>query len=74
MARTRHNYRREEVEDFGGKLRHFNESLAQRERRLLRSMIIAALEDENDTGGYQSFTDEQLFAALEQMLTAEGEA
>lgn len=74
MARTRHNYRKEEVEEFGGKLRHFNESLAQRERRLLRSMIIAALEEENDTGGYQMMTDEQLFAALEQLLTGESEA
>ena len=71
MPRTRTTYRREEVDEFDGKLRRFSESLAQRERRMLRSIIAAALEDDNDTAGYMEMSDDELFAALARMLSVE---
>ncbi len=69
MARTRTTYRRDEVDEFDRRLRRFNESLAQRERRMLRELIVAALEGDDDTGGFSQMTDEQLFAALAEHLT-----
>ena len=62
-------YRREDVDEFDLKLRRFSESLAQRERRMLRSLIAAALEGEDDTSGYLDLPDDELFAALARMLT-----
>jgi len=73
MPRSRTTYRRDEFEDFEGKLRRFNESLAHRERRMLRSIIAAALEDGDDTSGYMELSDEELFAALARLLTSETE-
>ncbi len=69
MARTMTTYRRQEVDEFDRKLRRFSESLAQRERRMLREIIAAALEEDDDTAGYAALSDEQLFAALARMLT-----
>lgn len=70
MARTRTKYRKDDVDEFDRKLRRFNESLAQRERRMLRALIEASLEEGDDTSGYAMMTDEQLFAALARWLTA----
>jgi predicted DNA-binding protein len=69
MPKTRTTYRREEVDEFEGRLRRFSESLAHRERRMLREIIAAALDDMDDTQGYATMTDDQLFAALRQLLT-----
>ena len=75
MARTFTTYRRQEVDEFDRKLRRFSESLAQRERRMLRQIITAAMDGDDDTSGYAELTDEQLFAALARMLTEQdGEA
>ncbi len=71
MARTFTTHRRQEVDEFDRKLRRFSESLAQRERRMLREMIESALTGEDDTAGYAAMTDEQLFAALAKMLANE---
>lgn len=69
MARTRRTtYRRDEVDEFDSKLRRFSDSLAQRERRMLREIIAAALEGDEDVAGFLSLTDDQLFAALAAML------
>jgi len=73
MPRNRTTYRRDEVEEFEGKLRRFSESLAHRERRMLRSIIAAALEDGDDTAGFLDLPDDALFAALARLLTAETE-
>jgi hypothetical protein len=72
MPRNRTTYRRDEFEEFEGKLRRFNESLAHRERRMLRTIIAAALEDSDDTAGFMDLSDDELFAALARLLTAEG--
>ena len=71
MARTQTRYPRQDVEEFDRKLRRFSESLAHRERRMLRSLITAALEDEDDTAGYVELSDDELFAALARMLAGE---
>ena len=71
MARTERIYRREEVDEFDRKLRRFNESLAHRERRMLRRIIAASLDGDDDTAGYLDLPDDELFAALIRMLTAE---
>ena len=72
MARTFTTYRRQEVDEVDRKLRRFSESLAQRERRMLREVITAALEGDDDTAGYAQMSDEQLFAALARLLTERG--
>lgn len=71
MARTFTTHRRQEVDEFDRKLRRFSESLAQRERRMLRELIESALAGEDDTAGYAAMTDDQLFAALARLLTSE---
>ena len=68
MGRTFTTHRRQEVEEFDRKLRRFNESLAHRERRMLREMVEAALSADDDTAGYAALTDDQLFAALSDLL------
>jgi hypothetical protein len=69
MARSFTKHRRADVDEFDRKLRRFNESLAHRERRILRELIESALQDDDDdTGGYAQLTDEQLFAALARVL------
>jgi hypothetical protein len=73
MARSFTKHRRVEVDEFDRKLRRFNESLAHRERRMLRELIESALHEEDDSGGYAHLTDEQLFAALARLLASEPE-
>jgi hypothetical protein len=68
MARTTTPYRRAEVDDFDRKLRRFSESLAHRERRMLREIIQAALTEDDDASGFAEMTDDQLFDALVRML------
>lgn len=69
MARTHsRKYRREDVDEFDRKLRRFSESLAQRERRMLRSIIAAALDGDDDTSGYIDLTDDELFKAVGRLL------
>lgn len=64
-AATTRPYRREDVEEFDRKLRRFHESLAQRERRMLREIITAALEEEEtDVEGFSTATDDTIFRAL----------
>ena len=56
-------YRKEDVEEFDRKLRRFHESLAHKERRMLREIIAAALAEEDvDVGGFLEGEDERLFA------------
>lgn len=70
MARTHtRKYRREDVDEFDRKLRRFSESLAQRERRMLRTIIAAALDGDDDTSGYIDLTDDELFDAVVRMLS-----
>lgn len=71
MAKSHATYRRPEVDEFDRKLRRFNESLAHRERRMLRDIIEAALSGDDDASGYASLTDEQVFAALASILAGE---
>ena len=71
MARSFTKYSRREADEFDRKLRRFNESLAHRERRMLREIIQSALEAGDDTGGYAQLTDEQIFAALARILAGE---
>ena len=71
MAKSHTTYRRPEVDEFDRKLRRFNESLAHRERRMLRDIIEAALSGDDDAAGYASLTDEQVFAALAAILAGE---
>ncbi len=70
MART-HNrqFKRQDVDEFDHKLRRFSESLAQRERRMLRTIIAAALEGDDDTSGYLDLSDDELFEAVVRMLS-----
>ena len=70
MARTTTTYRRTEVDDFDRKLRRFSESLAHRERRMLRDIIQAAMSEDDDAAGFADLTDDELFAALARMLAA----
>jgi len=72
MARTFTPYRRTEVEEFDRRLRRFNESLAHRERRMLREIIEAALtDDDDDAAGYAAMTDDQIFALLARLLAGD---
>ncbi len=65
-------YRREDVEEFDRKLRKFHESLAHKERRMLREIITAALDDEQmDVRGYLALSDEELLDRLTTYLLAE---
>jgi hypothetical protein len=65
------SYRKEDVEEFDRKLRRFHESLAHKERRMLREIIAAALQDEGmDVNGFLAGEDERLFAALRAVLEA----
>jgi hypothetical protein len=58
-------YKREDVEEFDRKLRRFHESLAQKERRMLREIITAALEEEEmDVSGFANADDDTIFRAL----------
>lgn len=58
-------YRREDVDEFDRKLRGFSDSLAHRERRMLRQMIIDALAEEDmDVAGFLNADDDTLFEAL----------
>ena len=62
---TRQSYRREDVEEFDRKLRRFHESLAHKERRMLREIIINALdEEEMEVSGFLMADDDALFRAL----------
>ncbi len=66
-----HGYRKEDVEEFDRKLRRFHESLAHKERRMLREIIAAALQDEDlDVNGFLEAEDERLFTALRAVLEA----
>ena len=71
MGRSFTKHRRTDVDEFDRKLRRFSESLAQRERRMLRELIEAAIDGDDDTGGYAQLTDEQLFAVLARVLAGE---
>ncbi|MGH2584246.1 MAG: hypothetical protein ACRDJE_04970 [Dehalococcoidia bacterium] len=73
MARTFTPYRRTEVEEFDRKLRRFSESLAHRERRMLREIIESALTDDDDAAGYAAMTDDQIFALLARLLAGDDE-
>jgi hypothetical protein len=68
MARSFTKYRRQEVDEFDRKLRRFSESLAHRERRMLREVIESAMTGDDDAAGYAAMTDDQLFAALARLL------
>lgn len=62
-------YQREDVEEFDRKLRRFSESLAHKERRMLRAIITAALEEEEmDVSGFATAPDEAIFQALSTYL------
>jgi hypothetical protein len=68
-------YRREDVDEFDRKLRRFAESLAHKERRMLREIIRASLEEEElDVAGYGDGDDEALFRALHAYLLRWAEA
>jgi len=69
MARSFTKHSRQEVDEFDRKLRRFGESLAHRERRMLRELIESALQGDDDTGGYAQMSDDQLFAALATILS-----
>lgn len=59
------SFRREDVEDFDRKIRRFHESLAHKERRMLREMIVSALEEEDmDVSGFAQADDDTIFRAL----------
>jgi hypothetical protein len=70
MARTApRTHRREDVEEFDRKLRRFHESLAHKERRMLREIITAALEEEEeDVSGFLNASDDAVFQALRAFL------
>jgi hypothetical protein len=70
MARSNTTYRRTEVDEFDRKLRRFSESLAHRERRMLRDIIQAAMSEDDDAAGFADLSDDELFAALARMLAA----
>jgi hypothetical protein len=58
-------YQREDVEEFDRKLRRFSESLAHKERRMLREIITAALEEEEmDVAAFVNADDDTVFQAL----------
>lgn len=69
------SYRREDVDEFDRKLRRFHESLAQKERRMLREIIASALEEEDgfDVSGFLAADDDTLFRALTTYLTGRAE-
>ena len=75
MARTAPRaYRRQDVEEFDRKLRRFHESLAHKERRMLREMIISALEEEEmDVSGFIHADDETILRALTEFLMSQTE-
>ena len=75
MARTAPRaYRRQDVEEFDRKLRRFHESLAHKERRMLRDMIISALEEEEmDVSGFLHADDETILRALTEFLMSQTE-
>ena len=75
MARTAPRaYRRQDVEEFDRKLRRFHESLAHKERRMLRDMIISALEEEEmDVSGFLHADDETILRALTEFLMTQTE-
>lgn len=74
MAKSYTTYRRPDVDEFDRKLRRFNESLAHRERRMLRDIIESALNGDDDASGYAALSDEQLFAMLASILAGEKDA
>lgn len=74
MAKSHAHYRRPEVDEFDRKLRRFSESLAHRERRMLRDIIEAAMNGDDDASGYAALSDDQLFAALAALLAGEQSA
>lgn len=75
MRRSTHPYRREDVEEFDRKIRRFHESLAHRERRMLRDIIIAALEEEDmDVAGFLDVDDETILRALTGYLLSHASA
>lgn len=70
----RRAYRKEDVDEFDRKLRRFQESLAHKERRMLREIITAALEEDEedaDVQGYALMDDDALFHALAAALRGE---
>jgi hypothetical protein len=68
------SYRREDVDEFDRRLRRFNESLAQKERRMLRQIIVSALEeDEMEVSGFLNADDDTVFLALRNYLLGQAE-
>jgi hypothetical protein len=67
LSRT---YRKEDVDEFDRKLRRFHESLAHKERRMLREIIAAALEEEEEmeVEGFGHLDDAALLDRLTAML------
>ncbi len=65
------SFRREDVDEFDRKLRRFHESLAHKERRMLREIIAGALDEEDglDVAGFLAADDDTLFRALATYLT-----
>jgi hypothetical protein len=67
-------FRRDEVEEFDRRLRRFHESLAHKERRMLRQLITEALADADaDVAGYMQMDDDELFRALATFLMERAE-
>lgn len=65
------SFRPEEVDEFDRRLRRFHESLAHKERRMLRQLIIDALEeDEGDVSGFATAADEVIFQAIRNFFLA----
>lgn len=62
---TARAYRRQDVEEFDRRIRRFHESLAHKERRILRQLIVDALsEADMDVSGYLQADDEAIFDAM----------
>lgn len=74
MAKVRSTYKPAEVEEFGRRVRRFHESLAQKERRMLRDIIAASMADDDDVSGFANLSDEDLIALLLKMMSSEEEA
>ncbi len=68
-------FRKEDIDEFDRKLRRFHESLAHKERRMLREIITASLEEEDsDVEGFASLSDEAVLELLRRVLLSRAEA
>ncbi len=79
MARSKtsstRTYRKEDIDEFDRKLRRFQESLAHKERRMLREIITAALdEEESDVEGFASLSDAAVLDVLYRLLLSRAAA